>query len=313
MSTTAPIEPASTPEDSFEDAADIGSVLRHVHKEVDSDLLCDAVTKHVNALAAKHGVGSYKILMLFDDQDEISEWHANRLYRAASTSAAQSILLVIHSRGGRIEPAYLISKTCMKHSAAKFVVAVPRKAKSAATLIALGANEIHMGLMSELGPIDPQIGGFPALGMQNALGLLADLSCKYPGSAQMLGRYLTEKLDLRILGYFERVSESAIQYAERLLDGKPLRAGTTPTSLANHFVNHYKDHGFVIDVDEAQKLLGEDILKQQSPEYRFANEVHESLDFLGFFLGIRANKTFDYVGSVAEGFQLRAVRTNQTG
>ena len=34
---------------------------------------------------------------------------------------------------------------------------VPRMAKSAATMICLGANEIIMSSTSELGPIDPQI------------------------------------------------------------------------------------------------------------------------------------------------------------
>gem|GEM_PF-6064967 len=34
----------------------------------------------------------------------------------------------------------------------------------------------------------------------------------------MLAKYLSYKLDLRILGYFERVTESAVQYAQRLLE-----------------------------------------------------------------------------------------------
>jgi hypothetical protein len=38
----------------------------------------------------------------------------------------------------------------------------------------------------------------------------------------MLSEYIQEKLDLRILGYFERINESAMQYAERLLAGKNL-------------------------------------------------------------------------------------------
>jgi hypothetical protein len=36
-------------------------------------------------------------------------------------------------------------------------VIVPDSAKSAATLIAIGADEIVMGYCSELGPIDPQV------------------------------------------------------------------------------------------------------------------------------------------------------------
>jgi hypothetical protein len=181
----------------------------------------------------------------------------------------------------------------------------PRKAKSAATLISLGADEIHMGLMSELGPIDPQFGGLPALGMQNALEILADLTCKYPGASEMIGKYLAEKLDMGILGYFTRVTQSAAQYAERLLEGRKLLSGTTPSSLGDHFVNHYKDHSFVIDADEAEKLLGNGIVKQNTNEYMFANEVYESLSLIEYVAGSVLNKQFDYVGSIDKGLLLR--------
>ena len=271
----------------------------------DEDLKA-GIIKHVLLLAEKYSVAHYKLLLLYDDISDISGWHSNRIYDGATSgSSDRDILLVIYSSGGRIEPAYLISKTCKRLAKNRFIVAVPRKAKSAATLLALGADEIHMGFMSELGPIDPQIGGFPALSMHNALKLLADLSCKYPGSSEMLGNYLAQKLDLRVLGYFERVGESAVQYGERLLLGKELPEGKTPNSLANHFVNHYKDHGFVIDADEATALLGTGIVKQKTNEYYFANALFSSLDLLKFLLEWKRKQEFDYVGSVEEGLTIR--------
>jgi hypothetical protein len=244
--------------------------------------------------------------MLYDDIGDISGWHSNRIYEGATSSPSdRDILLVIYSNGGRIEPAYLISKTCKRLAKNRFIVAVPRKAKSAATLLALGADEIHMGYMSELGPIDPQIGGFPALSMNNALKLLVELSCKYPGSSEMLGNYLAKKLDLCVLGYFERVGESAVQYGERLLSGKALPEGKTPNSLDNHFVNYYKDHGFVIDADEATALLGTGIVKQKTKEYDFANALFSSLDLIKFMLAWNRKQEFDYVGSVRDGLTFR--------
>lgn len=36
-------------------------------------------------------------------------------------------------------------------------------------MLALGADEIHTGIISELGPIDPQIGDYPALGLGAAV------------------------------------------------------------------------------------------------------------------------------------------------
>lgn len=279
------------------DPAAVSHVTDWIKEPFDEESLKKAMGEHLLALAQKHNVPDYTILYLLDAEDELSSWHSNRIYTAASAAKKQKpILLLLHNLGGSIEAGYLISKTCKRLAGGKFVVAVPRKAKSAATLLALGADEIHMGLMSELGPIDPQIGGFPALGMKNALEILSELACKHPEASKMLGEYLQAKLDLRILGYFERINESAMQYAERLLTGKTLPPHRTAKTLADHFVNHYKDHGFVVDFDEARDLLGDGVVKQESAEYAFANAVYESLDFCRFVLRIMLNKDADLVG-----------------
>lgn len=64
--------------------------------------------------------------------------------------------LMIHSPGGNGVVAEKIVDMCRSHCKQHFRVIVPNMAKSAATLISLGANEIVMGYCSELGPIDPQ-------------------------------------------------------------------------------------------------------------------------------------------------------------
>jgi hypothetical protein len=87
-----------------------------------------------------------------------------------------------------------------------------------------------------------------------------------------------------------------MQYAERLLTGKTFPDPHTPISLSNHFVNHYKDHGFVIDYDEASALLGSAIVKQGSKEYSFANSVFESYDLIRFCLDRMVDKDLDIVG-----------------
>ena len=213
-------------------------------------------------------------------------------------------------RRGSIEPAYLLSKTCKRLATNRFVVAIPRRAKSAATLIALGADEIHMGLMSELGPIEPQIrdsqgGAYPALALGNALEELARLCHDFPNSSAMLSSYLGQHLDLRVLGYLKRIGVSAAQYAERLLGTKPLPDGRTAEQLANHFVNYYQDHGFVIDIEEGVALLGREIVKFGTPEYAAANEIYQFLDTLSFLLRMFKQSTFDYVGSISQGPNIR--------
>lgn len=270
------------------------------------DFIKISLSKYIESLIQTHNMGNYNIVFLYDETRSINRYHSNQIYEAASSAIdKKDILLILHSGGGQIEPAYFISKTCKSLTKKKFVVVIPRRAKSAATLISLGADEIHMGLMSELGPIDPQIGGYPALGLSNALNTLADLACRFPDSADMFAKYLTDNLNLKDLGYFERVSESASQYAERLLAGKKFPAPSTAQSLANHFVNHYKDHGFVIDSDEATSLLGSSVIKQNTNEYLFSNELYKFLDFVGFLFGFFKKKEFYYVGDIRSGLSTR--------
>ena len=187
------------------------------------------------------------------------------------------------------------------------MVAVPRFAKSAGTLIALGADEIHMGIISELGPIDPQMGDYPALGLGSAVEHIANLCKKHPDAVEMLAKYLASSLNLHDLGYFERVSASAVQYAERLLSGRPLPAGLTPASIAQRFVYGYKDHGFVIDRDEATEILGAEIVKSDTSEYKLANRIHEYLDTVNLAYSVFKNHGCKILGDLNRASQPRKI------
>lgn len=50
------------------------------------------------------------------------------------------MLLLLMGTGGEIQPAYQISKICKTFAKSHFFVCIPRFAKSAATLISLGAT-----------------------------------------------------------------------------------------------------------------------------------------------------------------------------
>ncbi|AYD00809.1 ATP-dependent Clp protease proteolytic subunit [Neorhizobium sp. NCHU2750] len=263
----------------------------------DQDGAAAAVKNEIVDLIKASGLDGYKILFLHDEHDSITSYHANNIYSAAAElkSNPKDVLLIINSNGGEIEPSYLLSKTLKRLAKDKFVVAIPRKAKSAATLICLGANEIHMGMMSELGPIDPQINGLPALALGNALDVIADLACRFPESASLLGPYISDQVPIRVLGYYQRVSESAVQYAERLLGKRPLGEGQTAHLVAEKLVNHYKDHSFVIDYDESIELFGANIVKEESPEYDLADKIYKFLDIARIFARIDG-KEFWLVG-----------------
>lgn len=62
--------------------------------------------------------------------------------------------LFLYARGGGIMPPFRIVKLIREYCK-KFHVLIPYRALSAATLLSLGADEIVMGKMAELSPIDP--------------------------------------------------------------------------------------------------------------------------------------------------------------
>ena len=246
-------------------------------------------------------------LSLYDPADSIDSWESDRIYTALQATNqyhAKDIFLLLLSRGGQIEPAYQISKVCRTFANSKFVVAIPRAAKSAATLIALGADEIHMGMLGELGPIDPQVGDLPALGVKRALQAIAAVCEEFPGSAEAFARYMARMLTVEQIGYCERVAESAVQYAERLL-AKRISLRPRAEKIAKQLVYEYKDHGFVIDIEEARTLLEDPLIVTDSAEVQFAEKLHQKLEHVNMFLRLRRKKRLALVGSLESDIYIR--------
>lgn len=69
--------------------------------------------------------------------------------------------LVLHTPGGLVLAATQIAHAINKHEG-KVTVFVPHYAMSGGTLIALAADEIVMSRHAVLGPVDPQLGQYPA-------------------------------------------------------------------------------------------------------------------------------------------------------
>jgi len=77
------------------------------------------------------------------------------------TPANQPIDLILHTPGGLVLAAEQIAKALVGHKG-KVTVFVPHYAMSGGMLIALAADQIVMDANAVLGPVDPQIGDFPA-------------------------------------------------------------------------------------------------------------------------------------------------------
>ncbi len=76
--------------------------------------------------------------------------------------------LVLHTPGGLVLAASQIAQALKRHPA-KVTVFVPHYAMSGGTLIALAADEIVMDENAVLGPVDPQLGNYPAASLLKTL------------------------------------------------------------------------------------------------------------------------------------------------
>lgn len=76
--------------------------------------------------------------------------------------------IVLHTPGGLVLAAEQISLALVRHKA-KVTVFVPHYAMSGGTFVAMAADEIMMDENAVLGPVDPQIGEYPAASILAAI------------------------------------------------------------------------------------------------------------------------------------------------
>ena len=289
------------------DPGPLGELFGLQPQQATDDDLKSIIHRHVAWKLAHTSISkSYRVLFLYDSRPIVRS-DADRIYRAlVDTDRSQPLLLIVSSGGGDIAAAYFIAKLCRESTEGAFEVAVPRQAKSAATLICCGADKIHMGSLSELGPIDPQFGSVPALALKHSIEHIAQLATSYPAAQEVFSTYLTRSLNIQALGYYERVAASAAQYAERLLLS---RAHATTkegaADIAHKLVYTYKDHGFAIDSREAREIFGPEVVALDTPAYQASNDLYDALDFLEWIVGTYFERDFSFTGRAADGGWLR--------
>ncbi len=198
--------------------------------------------------------------------------------------AKKNVSLIICTYGGDGDAAYIIAKY-LKNKYEKFRLYVFGFCKSAGTLIALGADEIIMSYTGELGPLDVQILKDDVLSPRgsgldiiNAISSLrqysfdyfethllelkkrsgytistriaSDIACKL---AIGLISPIMSQIDPVKIGEIQRSLSIAYEYGKRL---------NPDEDIVNSLTYNYPSHTFVIDYEEAKKLL---------PNVRLAN------------------------------------------
>ena len=199
------------------------------------------------------GIGDDAIRIIFDHLESIGKQDA--------------IDLFLYARGGGIVPPFRIVKLIREYCK-KFCVLIPYRALSAATLLSLGADEIVMGTLAELSPIDPTTTHpfnpqDPADPRKRVPISVEDVTSYMKFAKEKAGLSEEKKIDIfRILT--NHIHPLALGNIER---GHGLIRELAPELLGMHMKNKEriqkivdllikgKVHGYIICRDEAQKEI----------------------------------------------------------
>ena len=176
----------------------------------------------------------------------------------------------LHSPGGFLDSAYKIIRICKEYSN-EFNVIIPLAAKSAATVIALGANQIVMTVFAELGPIDPIIQHpykpdirVPARSIKDFFEFLNTTETAKVLVDPQFKAQMSSLLDPYLIGSYQTALNSSKQIAEKLLKENSLKEHPELVAEAvEKLTEHYYSHSYVIDRNEA-KELGLNVVKTES-------------------------------------------------
>ena len=175
----------------------------------------------------------------------------------------RKIDLVLNSYGGAVDAPYKVVML-IREFCEEFTVIVPFVAKSAATMLVLGADEVVMGPISELGPIDPLVKHpvykdllVPVQAVWHCLDYLqrSIINSLDPEIASFMLTPLLDKLDPWLIGDYEKTIKASRQYAETLLSRYMLKNNLERVqSVTQALTEGYFSHGYPIGRREAKEL-----------------------------------------------------------
>ena len=208
----------------------------------------------------------------------------------------------IYSRGGAIDVPWRIATT-LRNIAKEWNILIPFRANSAATLLALGADEIVLGRQGELGPIDPNLSlqrvvpgpnGTPGTAVQENVSVedimaYVKFSRERAGLSDQnalvtsLGR-LTDRIDAVTLGSAYRTHSHIRDVARRMLLSRATAASEQELgAIVETLAERVYAHGHAIGLRDAQGIGLPVIAADQKIDdamWRLLNQYEEDLKLL---------------------------------
>jgi ClpP class serine protease len=183
--------------------------------------------------------------------------------------------LFLQSSGGFLDSAYK-NVRILKEYCSELNVIVPLLAKSAATVMCLGANEIVMTVFAELGPIDPIVQNpsnpqirVPARAIRDFFELISSTETaeKLVVDAQMKEK-MASVLDPYLIGSYQTALKSSKQIAEKLLKENVMKEKdfSAIEKAVKKLTEEYFSHSYVIDRNEAREIGLKVVNSEDTPE-----------------------------------------------
>jgi hypothetical protein len=199
-------------------------------------------------------------------------------------ACGEQLMVAVRSAGGDIDAAYNLTTIFCRYGKDCLIVVVPRWAKSAATLLVCGGDEILMTPIAELGPLDLQITEFNPLDgrmehfsplhIKSTLDLISQ---QYADNKDKLADGLLNRLQFSLtLGAFTKSLDIGKEYVKKLLSRRMLQGDVEKAvAIAHKLVEGYADHNACITLEEAQEM-GLNVNELTDDEVGYALKVERS-------------------------------------
>ncbi len=226
--------------------------------------------------------------------------------------------LVLHQFGGRVNASRKIA-LLLRSYAAQLHVLIPYKARSAATVLALASDQIVMGPLAELSPIDPQIAasGEPPPGAPGLMSVedvrafrrMAEdwFGLRREEHAMQVFSILSQRLFPATLGNFFRADQQIRLIADELLRFHlPEAAVEERRQVVQQLVSGYYAHDYSITREEAQGL-GLRVQAASAPEENLLWEIWQGCRLLFETPGLAVQAADETVDGVIASADFTAV------
>ena len=169
-----------------------------------------------------------------------------------------NLMLLVNSPGGAVDSSYIVSKM-IRDNFDSIRIFIPHRAASGGTLLALAGNEIVMGAMSRLSPLDTQIGykgeTVSAQSYRRAIERFEDyFKDKNPYEVPYVWKALAEKFDPILREEWDTELDEIFNYVYQIMKKSGYKEEDI-NWVGFQLIFTQFPHSFVIDRDRAENNL----------------------------------------------------------